>query len=460
MDINIIGIKTLQLLLSFCILVVMHEGGHFFFSKLFGVRVEKFFVFFDWHFHLFSTKDKWFTRLFPKMKDKETEYGIGWIPLGGYVKIAGMVDESMDTNQLQSEPQPDEFRAQSVWKRFLIMVGGVLVNVILAFVIYACVMLAWGRDVLPMRSIAQGFAFNAQAEQLGFRDGDIPIQIDGDEIEGYSTSILRDLSDAKTITVLRDGREVLIRMPEDGISLLDLLEMNPPFLTPVAPCRIDSVLPATPAMQAGIKAGSTILSIDGTDVRYWSDFDSLMADRTERDLPLVVMEENAAQPDTLTLTLTEDMKMGVLRGIPITEEQFVHIDYNALTCIPAGIKHGCTVLADYVNDLKYVFTAKGVKSVGSFITIGSIFPSTWDWERFWNLTALISIMLAVMNILPIPALDGGHVVLLLYEAITRRKPSEKVLVWLEYIGLALLLALMVLACGNDIVRWVLPQFTH
>ncbi len=458
MDIQLIAIKALQLLCCLSLLVVLHEGGHFFFSKLFGVRVEKFFMFFDVKGHLFSTRDKWFTKLFPKFKDNETEYGIGWLPLGGYVKIAGMVDESMDTEQMKQPAKPDEFRSQPVWKRFFIMIGGVLVNLITAFVLYAAIMFTWGEDVLPMRNIKDGFAFNAQAEALGFRDGDIPVKIDGDEIDGYENSLIRDISNASTITVLRGGKEVQIAMPEDGLNMMDMIEMNPPFYTPIAIAEIDSVVPGSPAEKVGVEKGNRIVAVDGTPIVYWSDYGSLMLNREEKKMQLVVARGEAERLDTLSLTLDAEMKMGVTRKMPITEEQIEHRSFGILESVPAGVKHGWSVLTGYVNDLKYVFSAKGAQSVGSFITIGSIFPATWDWERFWSLTALISIILAVMNILPIPGLDGGHVVILCYEAITGHEPSEKVMVWLEYIGLFLLIGLMLLAFGNDIVRWVLPHF--
>ncbi|MCD7721881.1 MAG: RIP metalloprotease RseP [Prevotellaceae bacterium] len=458
MDINIIGIKALQLLCCFCLLVVLHECGHFLFCKLFGVRVEKFFIFYDPKFHLFSTRDRWFTRLFPRFLRSETEYGIGWLPVGGYVKIAGMIDESMDKEQMRQEARPDEFRSQKVWKRFLIMVGGVLVNLVTAFVIFSAVMLHWGEDVLPMRNIEAGFAFNEAAEQIGFRDGDIPVKVNGKEIRGYSATLIRDFSRAKTVTVLRHGKEVTIKMPDKGLNMMDMLDMEPAFFTPLAEAVIDSVLPGSPADLVGVTKGSRIMAVDGREMAYWSDYDSLMAGRTEREMTLVLARPAGGLLDTLSLTLDEDMKMGVVRRMPIGEEQIEHITYNVLTCVPAGLRHGWEVLAGYVSDLRYIFTAKGVKSVGSFITIGSIFPDTWDWLRFWSLTAFISIILAVMNILPIPALDGGHVAILLYEWIAGREPSERVMVWLEYIGLGIIVALMVLAFGNDIVRWVLPHF--
>ncbi len=457
MDIQIIAIKALQLLACLSLLVVLHEGGHFFFSKLFGVRVEKFYMFFNPYFHLFSTRDKWFTHLFPHFKNNETEYGIGWLPFGGYVKIAGMVDESMDTEQLKQPAKPDEFRSQPVWKRFFIMVGGVLVNLITAFVLYSIIIFTWGKDILPMQNIKDGFAFNAQAEQLGFRDGDIPVRVNGEEIEGYSKALIRDFSSAKTITVLRNGSEIVINMPEYGLNMLEMAEMKPAFFDIIAPAQIDSVIPESPAAHAGIVQGCSIVNIDGHPIKYWNDFDSLMAGRTQREMRLAIMKPNATTADTIQLTLSEDMTMGVMRKSPITEDMFQHIEYNFWSSIPAGIEAGWQQLSGYVSDLKYVFSPKGAQSVGSFITIGSIFPSVWNWEMFWNLTAFISIILAVMNILPIPGLDGGHIAILAYEAITGHEPGERVMIWLEYIGMGFLIALMVLAMGNDIIRWILPN---
>lgn len=454
MDISLIAIKALQLICCFSLLVLLHEGGHFFFAKLFGVKVEKFYMFFNPKFHLFSTRDKWFTRLFPYFKDNETEYGIGWIPLGGYVKIAGMVDESMDTEQLKQPARPDEFRSQSIPKRFMIMVGGVLVNVITAFVIYSIVMFTWGKDILPMRNLPNGLAFNAQAEQLGFRDGDTPIRVDGKDIESYSPALLRDFSNAKEVTVLRQGQEVGIKMPEDGLNLLELTEMNPAFIDINALSVVDSVIPEMPAALAGIAKGDHVLSLNGVATPTTADFFSAMEKVTEDEVTLVVSRAEGGAQDTLSVGLNADKKMGLYWKNPITAEMFRHIDYGFFQSIPAGIASGWDKLTSYVSDLKYLFSKKGAQSVGSFITIGSIFPSTWDWQMFWNLTAFISIILAVMNILPIPGLDGGHVMLLLYEAVTGHEPGEKVMVWLEYIGMGLLIALMVLALGNDLLRFV------
>ena len=376
-------IKALQLILSLSLLIVLHEGGHFAFSKLFGVRVEKFYMFFDYRFRLFSTRMKWFTRLFPRFKDNETDYGIGWIPLGGYVKIAGMVDESMDTEQLKQPAQADEFRSKSIPQRFFIMAGGVMMNLITAFVIYSAIMFSWGEDYLPVENIRDGFEYNEQARAAGFRDGDLPVAIDGEPLLEWQTSVLRDISTATTVTVRREGREVTLTMPDD-LSLLEMLQAQPPFMRIVLPEGKPRILP---------------------------------------------------------------------------EEWIAHRDYTLLSCIPAGIRYGWDTLTGYVSDLRYVFSREGAQSVGSFITIGSIFPDAWNWLRFWNITAFLSIILAVMNILPIPGLDGGHIVLLFYEGLTGHEPSETAMLWIERIGLGFIIALMCLAFGNDIVRFIFPLFS-
>ena len=379
----IIFIKTLQLILSLSLLIVLHEGGHFGFSKLFGVKVEKFYLFFDYKFRIFSTRMRWFSRIFPHFKNNETDYGIGWIPLGGYVKIAGMVDESMDMEQLQQPVQDNEFRAKSISQRFLIMVGGVLMNLITAFVIYSAIMFTWGEDYLPVNNIKYGFEYNEQAQEIGFQNGDLPIAIDGEEIGEWKTSILRDISNASTVTVRRNGKDITLSMPDD-LSLIEMLQQRPPFMHIILP------------------------------------------DEESRTLP---------------------------------ESWIEHRDYTLLSSIPAGINYGWETLKGYVSDLRYVFTREGAQSVGSFITIGSIFPSQWDWLHFWNVTAFLSIILAVMNILPIPGLDGGHIALLLYEGVTGHEPSEHVMLWIERIGMGLLIALMILAFSNDITRFVLPLFS-
>ena len=469
---NIVLIKTLQLLLCLSLLVVLHEGGHFGFAKLFGVKVEKFFMFFDYKFKLFSTKSKWFTRLFPHFKDNETEYGIGWIPLGGYVKIAGMIDESMDTEQMKQPAKANEFRSQKVWKRFFIMFGGVLMNLITAWVIYSLVLLAWGRDYYPMTSIENGFEYNEQAHAIGFQDGDIPIAADGKEIVEFSTAVMRTISNAKTITVLRQGEEIVLKMPEEGLSMLQMLQSQPQFLTPLAEAFIDSVVPGSVADKAGIEKGMRLLSVNGKEISTWGDFDKEVTLRREdvlgspdctaadslkwRTLDAVFASADGSRIDSVSLHLDENYMMGVTRQFPDLKKE--HLSYNLANCFPAGLSYGWRVLKSYVNDLKYVASADGAKSVGSFITIGNIFPDSWNWQQFWMLTAFISIILAVMNILPIPGLDGGHIVLLFYEGITGRQPSDKAMEWIEKIGLFIIIALMVLALSNDVRNFIFPLF--
>ena len=404
---SVFWIKTLQLILCFALLIILHEGGHFFFAKLFKVKVEKFYMFFNWKFHLFSTKDKWFARLFPKVAAGETEYGIGWIPLGGYVKIAGMIDESMDTEQMKQPVQEYEFRAKPVWQRFLIMVGGVLVNFILALFIYAMILFAWGSDSLPIRSMQDGFSYNAMAEEVGFVDGDIPVAADGEAIEAWDGTVYRILSKAQSVTVLRNGREVTLTMPEGGLNLLEMIETEPRFLSVNVPAVIDSVMPSSPAAQAGILNGSRILEVDGQPIQWWGDFDQVMGRKND------VLAADCSHEDSVRL-----------RTLPVWES------------IPAGIAYGWETLKGYVSDLRYLFSKKGAQSVGSFGTIGSLFPPVWDWASFWNITAFISIILAVMNILPIPGLDGGHIFFLLVEAVTRRPPSEKFMERAQYVGMA------------------------
>ena len=480
MDLHLIGIKAFQLICCLSLLVVLHEGGHFGFARLFGVRVERFYMFFNWKFHLFSTRDKWFTRLFPRFKTNQTEYGIGWIPLGGYCEIAGMVDETTTEEKREAnknDERPEElFMNHSVWHRFWIMFGGVLVNFLTAMVIYCAIAFTWGEDVIPVRDMNMGFQFNEVAKAQGFRNGDIPVAFDGKAIENYNgVEILRGMSDATDVTVLREGKEVVITQSEDHPNLLDLQGMIPAYCTPYYPAVVDSVMEGTPAAEAGIKAGASFVSIDGVACETWSDFDSIMTCRSKyladhtteadslrmRTMTLayrVAGETKCSTPDTAKLVLSPDLKMGVVRT-PLTNYYTPrHIDYDILTCIPAGFSYGWQTLCSYVGDLKYIFTKKGADSVGSFVTIGSIFPETWNWYRFWNLTALISIILAVMNILPIPGLDGGHIMLLLFEKVTGHEPSERAQVITQYIGMGILLALMLLAFGNDIRHFVLPMF--
>lgn len=452
-------IKTLQLILCFALLIVLHEGGHFLFAKLFKVRVERFCLFFDPWFHLFQWKPK----------KSETTYALGWLPLGGYVKIAGMVDESMDLEQLKKPVQPWEFRAKPAWQRLLIMVGGVAVNLLTAFVIYAMLLLCNGETHVPMANMTHGFKFNAEAKALGFRDGDIPVATDRGPLKSFDSNhaignVYRDLSEAREATVLRNGRRVRIALPGQ-LNMLDMMRHEPPFLLPLIPALVDSVKPGSPADRAGVRAGDRLTAFDGHALSTWNEYFDLAARRNDvlasaskadslrlSRTSVAVFRADGSR-DTLALQLDNDYLLGTLYHSPMADYRTETVRYDLLTCWGAGARHGWEVLAGYVDDLKYLFTAEGAKSVGSFGTIGSLFPATWDWTRFWELTAFISLMLAFMNILPIPALDGGHVLFLLIEIVTRRKPSEKVLEYAQTVGMWLLLALMAYAVFNDVVRF-------
>ena len=470
MDLNVVMIKALQLVLSLSILVVLHEFGHFFFAKLFKVRVEKFFLFFDPRFHLFSTKDRWFTRLFPRCKQNETEYGIGWLPLGGYVKIAGMIDESMDTEQMKQPEQPWEFRSKPAWQRLLVMVGGVLVNFVLALCIYSMVLYAWGDTYIPMRDISMGFQFNAQAKEAGFCDGDLIVAADGKPIDKYSPQDLSyDFLGADCITVLRQGQEVVIDLPgrEERLSML---QQAVPFCAPYVPAVVDSVCPGTPAEGAGMKAGDHVLAVNGQSVKTWIDFSVVMNEQLSRlaepgctatdsmalrKVTMVYRHDGAEQADTVQLQLTTQYLFGFVKRAYLDSYYTpVHQEYSFWQSIPAGVMYGINRLKGYVNSLRYLFTSDGARQVGGFMTIGSIFPATWHWPTFWDTTAFLSLMLAFMNILPIPALDGGHVLFVLYEMVMRRKPGEKFLERAQWVGMYLLLGLMLLACYNDIMRFI------
>ena len=451
-------IRLLQFMLAISILVLLHEGGHFFFAKLFGVRVEKFYLFFDPWFHLFEFK--------PKRSD--TTYGVGWLPLGGYCKISGMIDESFDTEQMKKPAQPWEFRSKPAWQRLLIMVGGVLVNFLLALFIYAMVLFTWGDSYYALGDMKMGMKFNDTAKEIGFRDGDILLRTDEKAFDRFNVDMYRTIANARTVTVKRQGKEVTITMPED-MSLLTMVKEQPVFTQPFIPADVDSVLAGTPAAKAGMQKGDKLLAIGGKPIDSWNEFDDQMgrlqdvlaaaktpADSLRARTTTVVFAHDGgkARPDTVQMTLNPDLTLGVGRTYLGTYYKPVTLEYGFLESFPAGAVYGVDVLRGYVDDMKYVFTADGAKSLGGFGAIGSLFPPTWDWMMFWRMTAFLSIILAFMNILPIPALDGGHVLFLLYEMVTRRKPSENFLIKAEYVGFGILILLMVVANMNDILRWL------
>ena len=451
-------IRLLQFMLAISLLVLLHEGGHFFFSKLFGVRVEKFFLFFDPWFHIFQFK--------PKKSD--TTYGMGWLPLGGYCKISGMIDESFDTEQMKQPAQPWEFRSKPAWQRLLIMVGGVLVNFLLALFIYSMVLFYWGDSYIPAKDMTMGMKFNTEAKALGFKDGDILIGTNEKAFKKFDIDMLRSMSEAKTVTVKRNGKEMVINMPED-MNLLKMIKAEPAFVRPLIPADIDSVMPGGAAAKAGMKKGDKVLAINGKSVDSWNEFTDQIAvmrdiltaaPQTAKDSLKVrtttVVFKSAAtgSVDTAKVVLSSDLQLGVDMSYLAKYYKPVTKEYGFFESFPAGVKYGLSVLRGYVDDMKYVFTADGAKSLGGFGAIGSLFPETWDWMRFWNMTAFLSIILAFMNILPIPALDGGHVLFLIYEMVTGRAPSEKFLLRAEYVGFTILILLMLVANLNDVLRWL------
>ena len=450
-------IKLLQFMLAISILVLLHEGGHFFFSKLFGVRVEKFYLFFDPWFHLFQFK--------PRKSD--TTYGIGWLPLGGYCKIAGMIDESFDTDQMQKPAEPWEFRSKPAWQRLLIMIGGVLVNFLLALFLYAMCLFTWGDDYVKPKDMPLGMKFNKEAKALGFQDRDILVGTDQGEFKKFGADMFREMATAHKAYVIRDGKQVSIDMPGD-LDLLDMFKSTPPFMTQFIEARVDSVLSGSLAEHMGFRKGDIITSLNGKRITSFNDFqyevgridDVLDYAKTHQDslkaLTVTVTLARQAGEQTCKLTrkgvLKDDLKFGYMPQLPA--DKVTHIEYGFFESFPAGIKYGCNVLSGYVGDMKYIFSAEGAKSLGGFGAIGSMFPDVWNWHKFWLMTAFLSIILAFMNILPIPALDGGHVLFLLYEMITRRKPSENFMIRAEYIGIGILMLLMIVANLNDVLRWI------
>ena len=438
---EIFFIRALQLIMALSLLVLIHEFGHFIFSRIFKVRVEKFYLFFDYKFSLF----KW------KPKNSDTEYGIGWLPLGGYCKISGMIDESMDTEQMKQPAQPYEFRAKPAYQRLLIMIGGVLFNFILALFIYSMILFTWGESYYDVQKATYGMEFNENAKAIGFVDGDILLRSGGDDLKKYDVDLLRKIIDEKNVTVMRGGQEVTIAIPEE-FGLLDIGKESP-FMQYRIPAVVDSILPGSAAAFAGVQRGDSIVSIAGKSIDSWYKLMAALEEaKAAGNSSVNIAAIRGGEEVALTANVDSTYKLGVMpRELGYTP--VVH-EYSFFESFPAGVKYGCNVLKGYVSDFKYVFSSEGAKSVGMFGTIGSMFPSVWDWHRFWLMTAFLSIVLAFMNILPIPALDGGHVLFLLVEVITGRKPSDKFLEYAQMVGMIILLGLFLLATYNDITRFL------
>ena len=449
-------IKAAQLIVAFAILVIIHEFGHYIFSRIFGVKVEKFYLFFNPWFTLYKYKPK---KPAPKPGEEEkmtwrdTEYGIGWVPLGGYCKIAGMIDESMDTEQMKQPAKQWEFRSKPAWQRLLIMVGGVLFNFILAIIIYTGIVFAWGEKYIPFRNATEGMMYSETAHKAGFVDGDIPLAADGEELTYYNGDELLKMLDAKVVTVLRNKRDtVKINIPEGFIFTANKeAEEGQLFMAYRLPVVIADLQPGMGAEKAGMMKSDSIVSVNGVPTLSFDIFKAQIDKNMGKEVTVGFVRGGKAMESKVAVD--EAGKLGIMLT-PLTDiYRTVTREYSIFASIPRGIELGVEKLTSYVSQMKYVFTKEGAKNLGGFGAIGNIFPESWNWEQFWSITAFLSVILAFMNILPIPALDGGHVLFLLYEIITRRQPSEKFLEYAQMAGMAFLFALLLFANGNDIYRF-------
>ena len=432
-----IVIKAAQFILSLSFLIVLHELGHFIPAKIFKTRVEKFYLFFDYKFSLL------------KKKIGGTEYGIGWIPLGGYVKISGMIDESMDTEQMKQPAQPWEFRSKPAWQRLIIMLGGVIVNFILGILIYIMITFVWGIDFVKPEGVKEGFAVHESFKEYGFEDGDKITKFNGvapfDVTDVNKHLFLRDLA---TLEVMhQNGKIETLNLPENIGEIMWEKGVMKPF-TERRPAVINIVTEDSPAKKAGLKKNDKVISVNNTPVTYWNEFTQQIVN-AKGEITLGI--ERGSESINISLSPNENNQIGVGYN-PLNAVDVQHKDYTFLESISKGNSIAIWTLKDYITQFKYVFTKKGATSIGGFIAIGNIFPATWSWQAFWSITAFLSIMLGFMNLLPIPALDGGHVMFTLYEIITGRKPNDKFLEYAQITGFILLIALLLLANGNDIVK--------
>ncbi len=435
-------VKVTQLLLSLSILVVIHEFGHYSFAKIFKTRVEKFYLFFDPWFSLF------------KFKKGETEYGIGWLPLGGYVKISGMIDESMDKEQMKQPPKPWEFRSKPAWQRLLIMLGGVLFNFILAMIIYASILFVWGSNFLPNENVVNGIVPDSTAYRIGFRKGDKVISVNDEKIMKFSKimpNIL--LNTPAKVMVNRNGKTTEIIVTDKDIAEIIKNEAKTQLLSPRFLFIADQVVQNSNADKAGIKPNDQFIALNGNKTLFFDEYSSYFKSHKNTAINATILRGK----DTININVAADSlgRIGIITN-SMSQFELKHQSYNIIEAFPAGITIGINQIKDYLKQFKLIFNSEteAYKSVGSFITIGNLYPAIWDWQSFWSLTAFISIVLGVVNLLPIPALDGGHVVFVLWEMITGNKPSEKFLEYAQLVGFVLLILLMVFALRNDLVKYV------
>lgn len=463
-------IKTLEFFMALGLLVMIHEFGHYFFARVFGVWVEKFYMFFNPWLSIVKWKPgkyvKWFSHGNEmavagdndpnenKRSWRATEYGIGWLPLGGYCSIAGMIDESMNTEAMKQPAKPYEFRSKPAWQRLLIMLGGVLFNFLLAIIIYAGIVYAVGEKFINFTDATEGMEFCDSAHKAGFVDGDIPLTADGKALSYFNSEDLNAMLTARQVTVLRNHKDtVTINLPKDFIFQANTdAEAGQAFMAYRLPVVVSQTQPRMGGEKAGLQEGDRLMAVNGTPTPSYTEFTAALEQNKGKNVTL------SYQRGGQTLTATDVPidgagKLGILLTEPTNIYHTTVKNYNILQSIPRGLEMGWNKMVTYVKQLKLIFTPQGAQSLGGFGTMGSIFPPTWNWIDFWNITAFFSVILAVMNVLPIPALDGGHVMFLLYEMITRRQPSLKFLERAQTVGMALLIALLVFANGNDIYRF-------
>lgn len=436
-------IKALQLIASLSLLVIVHELGHFMFARIFKVRVEKFYLFFNPWFSLFKYKPK----------NSETEYGIGWLPLGGYVKIAGMIDESMDKEQLQKPAQSWEFRAKPAWQRLLIMVGGVMMNLILAFLIYSMMIFVWGNNYIPLRNAKLGMDFSQTAKNIGFERGDILLSADGSTLERFDEQAFRTIVESHEVIVLRDGKEVKIAIPSDFMqTILKEKEANKiPFAVMRYPMVVHEAVKGEEAERAGLQPKDSIVGLNGQMGLSFTDITAAFAENKGKQVTLDYYRKGILTSTTVNVDTLG--KIGIMIESPLKTYEAVTEKFSFFESFPKGAQKAANKLTGYISDMKYVFTKEGAKSVGGFGAIGGLFPSEWSWPDFWELTAFLSVALAFMNIIPIPALDGGHVMFLFYEMITGKQPNEKFMEYAQMAGMIFLFGLMLYANGMDLFRF-------
>ncbi|MCT4583048.1 MAG: RIP metalloprotease RseP [Flavobacteriales bacterium] len=432
-------IKAAQLILSLSILVILHELGHFIPARLFKIKVEKFYLFFDAGFSLF------------KFKKGDTEYGIGWLPLGGYVKIAGMIDESMDTDHLSKPAEDWEFRSKPAWQRLIVMSGGVVVNFILAIVLYAMLLFVWGEDYIANDDLTHGMTVHEEFEQYGFRDGDKILKVDGEALLSVlDVNKHLFLRGARVLEVEHENGNVeTIVLPENTDQMMFQKDIQMPFM-PRYRSAIAIVVDSLPAAKAGLKQGDEIVAINDTPINYWSDIRKNLKDKKNEEVAIKV--KRGAQIELLTIQPDSLGRIGVLPTDVLDKFQVHNKNYTLMESLSGGVSQAYWTLKDYIAQFKFVFTKKGSTAVGGFASVGRLFPAEWHWDAFWSITAFLSIMLAFLNLLPIPMLDGGHIVFLTYEMIAGRPPSEKFLMNAQMVGLVIVLGLFLYSNGLDILK--------